>query len=122
AVVEAPAPAADGAAAAPTPAGPTAASIAASSAAEPYSREAKAFVEARVLNRDVKLVLEGVDKYGNLFGSVLYTPPPPLPGAAPPAPAAGADADAAAAAASAAPAAPAEEHLAEQLLKQGLAK
>ncbi|KXZ48282.1 hypothetical protein GPECTOR_29g59 [Gonium pectorale] len=89
------------------PAAPTAASIAASSAAEPYAREAKAFTEARILNRDVKLVLEGVDKYGNIFGTVLYTPPAPLP-AAPAAPAEGE--------------APAQEHLAEQLLKQGLAK
>ncbi|GLC57824.1 hypothetical protein PLESTB_001270800 [Pleodorina starrii] len=108
------APGEDGAAAAPV--APTAASIAATSAAEPYSREAKAFTEARVLNRDVKLVLEGVDKYGNLFGTVLYTPPAVLPGAPAAAPAA-------AAPAAAAPAAGGEqEHLAEQLLKNGLAK
>ncbi|KAG2441222.1 hypothetical protein HYH02_010066 [Chlamydomonas schloesseri] len=92
--------------AAPTSAAPTAASIAASSAAEPFAREAKAFSEARVLNRDVKLVLEGVDKYGNLFGTVLYTPP----------------AAAAAAAPAAATASGEQEHLAEQLLKNGLAK
>ncbi|GLI65134.1 hypothetical protein VaNZ11_008590 [Volvox africanus] len=87
-------------------AAPTAASIAASSAAEPFAREAKAFTEARVLNRDVKLVLEGVDKYGNLFGTVLFKAPAVLPGGAAPA----------------APAPEEQEHLAEQLLKQGLAK
>ncbi|GFR42157.1 hypothetical protein Agub_g3009 [Astrephomene gubernaculifera] len=106
---------AEGAAAAPAaaPAAPTAASIAAATAAtpaEPFAREAKAFSEARVLNRDVKLVLEGVDKYGNLFGTVLYTPPP------------AAVQPAAAAEGAAAPAAPQQENLAEQLLKQGFAK
>lgn len=39
--------------AAPVPAGPTAASIAATSAAEPFAREAKAFTEGRILNRRV---------------------------------------------------------------------
>ncbi len=57
-----------------------------------------------VLHRDVKLVLEGVDKYGNLFGTVLYSAP------------------AAAPAAGETPAAPQQEHLAEQLLRAGLAK
>ncbi|KAG2491495.1 hypothetical protein HYH03_010073 [Edaphochlamys debaryana] len=104
AVAAEPAVAAEGEGAA---AAPTAASIAASSAAEPFAREAKAFTEARILNRDVKLVLEGVDKYGNLFGTVLYTPPAPAP---------------AAPGAASAPAPAGEEHLAEELLKQGLAK
>jgi len=36
---------------------------------EPFSREAKFFSEYYVLNRDVTVILEGVDKY-NLFGSV----------------------------------------------------
>lgn len=57
-----------------------------------------------VRHRDVKLVLEGVDKYGNLFGTVLYNAP------------------AAAPAAGETPAAPQQEHLAEQLLRAGLAK
>ncbi|EFJ43941.1 hypothetical protein VOLCADRAFT_95870 [Volvox carteri f. nagariensis] len=76
----------------------------------------KAFTEARVLNRDVKLVLEGVDKYGNLFGTVLYTQPAVLPGAAAPAAPDAPPATAAVAAATE------QSHLAEQLLKQGLAK
>ena len=62
----------------------------------------------------MKLVLEGVDKYGNLFGTVLYTPLPaaaPANGAAAPAPAAAAAAGSGE-----------QEHLAEQLLKHGLAK
>lgn len=40
--------------------------------AEPYAREAKFFSEMRVLNRDVKVVLEGTDKYNNLFGVVYF--------------------------------------------------
>jgi staphylococcal nuclease domain-containing protein 1 len=39
---------------------------------EPLSREAKWFTESRCLNREVRVVLEGVDKYNNLFGSVFY--------------------------------------------------
>ncbi|XP_049367867.1 ribonuclease TUDOR 1 isoform X3 [Solanum verrucosum] len=39
---------------------------------DPYGREAKHFTETRVLNRDVRIVLEGVDKYSNLIGSVYY--------------------------------------------------
>lgn len=59
----------------------TAASIAAAGVAsaqvapggpEPLAREAKWFSESRVLNREVRVVLEGVDKYNNLFGSVFY--------------------------------------------------
>jgi staphylococcal nuclease domain-containing protein 1 len=53
----------------------TAAAAAASvpaAAAEPFAREAKWFSEVRVLNREVRVVLEGVDKYNNLFGSVVF--------------------------------------------------
>uniref|UniRef100_K3X0E8 Uncharacterized protein n=1 Tax=Globisporangium ultimum (strain ATCC 200006 / CBS 805.95 / DAOM BR144) TaxID=431595 RepID=K3X0E8_GLOUD len=39
----------------------------------PYSREAKHFTEMRLLHRDVELKLEGVDKYGNLYGSVVHS-------------------------------------------------
>ncbi|KAL4584654.1 hypothetical protein LXL04_009260 [Taraxacum kok-saghyz] len=38
-----------------------------------YGREAKHFTEIRVLNRDVRIVLEGVDKFSNLIGSVYYS-------------------------------------------------
>ncbi|RLN73714.1 hypothetical protein BBJ28_00026222, partial [Nothophytophthora sp. Chile5] len=38
----------------------------------PHAREAKHFAEMRLLHRDVELKLEGVDKYGNLFGSVVH--------------------------------------------------
>ncbi|CAL9094210.1 unnamed protein product [Musa textilis] len=41
-------------------------------APHPFGREAKHFTETRVLNRDVRIVLEGVDKYSNLIGSVYY--------------------------------------------------
>lgn len=40
--------------------------------ADPFGREAKHFTEIRVLNRDVRIVLEGVDKFSNLIGSVYY--------------------------------------------------
>ncbi|KAI5084373.1 hypothetical protein GOP47_0000542 [Adiantum capillus-veneris] len=39
---------------------------------EPYAREAKHFTEVRVLNRDVRVIVEGADKFGNLIGSVHY--------------------------------------------------
>ncbi|KAL2643329.1 hypothetical protein R1flu_010916 [Riccia fluitans] len=39
---------------------------------DPFAREAKHFAEVRVLNRDVRIVLEGVDKYNNLIGSIRY--------------------------------------------------
>ncbi|KAJ4756132.1 Nuclease domain-containing protein 1 [Rhynchospora pubera] len=39
---------------------------------DPFAREAKHFTEIRVLNRDVRIVLEGVDKNNNLIGSVYY--------------------------------------------------
>ncbi|GLT83908.1 hypothetical protein SLE2022_021720 [Rubroshorea leprosula] len=41
-------------------------------APEPYALEAKHFTEFRVLNRDVRIVLEGADKFNNLVGSVHY--------------------------------------------------
>eukprot|EP00252_Welwitschia_mirabilis_P024927 TRINITY_DN7610_c0_g1_i1.p1 TRINITY_DN7610_c0_g1~~TRINITY_DN7610_c0_g1_i1.p1 ORF type:complete len:993 (+),score=268.32 TRINITY_DN7610_c0_g1_i1:311-3289(+) len=39
---------------------------------DPFAREAKHFTEIRVLNREIRIVLEGCDKYGNLVGSVFY--------------------------------------------------
>jgi staphylococcal nuclease domain-containing protein 1 len=39
---------------------------------QPFALEAQSFVEQRLLNRDVKIVLQGFDKSGNFFGSVLY--------------------------------------------------
>ena len=39
---------------------------------EPFAREAKHFTEVKLLNREVRVVLEGTDKYQNLFCSVLY--------------------------------------------------
>ncbi|XP_044504152.1 ribonuclease TUDOR 1-like [Mangifera indica] len=39
---------------------------------DPYMVDAKHFTELRVLNRDVRIVLEGVDKFNNLIGSVYY--------------------------------------------------
>ncbi|XP_010942326.2 ribonuclease TUDOR 1 isoform X1 [Elaeis guineensis] len=41
-------------------------------APDPFGREAKHFTEIRALNRDVRIVLEGVDKFSNLIGSVYY--------------------------------------------------
>jgi staphylococcal nuclease domain-containing protein 1 len=40
---------------------------------DPFGREAKHFTEFRVLNREVRIVLEGVDKFSNLIGSVYYS-------------------------------------------------
>ena len=37
---------------------------------EPFAREAKFLSESKVLGRDVRVMLEGVDKFGNLFGQV----------------------------------------------------
>lgn len=37
---------------------------------EPFAREAKFLSETKVLGRDVRVMLEGVDKFGNLFGQV----------------------------------------------------
>ncbi|KAF7834078.1 ribonuclease TUDOR 1-like [Senna tora] len=47
-------------------------STTAETAADPFAPEAKFFTEMRVLNRDVRIVLEGVDKFSNLIGSVYY--------------------------------------------------
>ncbi|XP_027338494.1 ribonuclease TUDOR 1-like [Abrus precatorius] len=47
-------------------------STSAETAADPFAHEAKFFTEMRVLNRDVRVVLEGVDKFSNLIGSVYY--------------------------------------------------
>lgn len=41
-------------------------------APDPFGLEAKYFTELRVLSRDVRIVLEGVDKFSNLIGSVYY--------------------------------------------------
>lgn len=38
---------------------------------EPFGREAKFFTEHHILNRDVNIILEGVDKY-NVYGTVSY--------------------------------------------------
>ncbi|PRQ26700.1 putative micrococcal nuclease [Rosa chinensis] len=40
--------------------------------AEAFALESKFFTEARVLNRDVHIVLQGVDKFRNLIWSVYY--------------------------------------------------
>ncbi|KAL6193922.1 hypothetical protein ACLB2K_035006 [Fragaria x ananassa] len=40
--------------------------------AYPFASEAKLFTESRVLNRDVHIVSEGVDKFSRLIGSVYY--------------------------------------------------
>ncbi|KAH9127214.1 hypothetical protein AeMF1_002452 [Aphanomyces euteiches] len=38
----------------------------------PFAKEAKYFTEVRLLHRKVNVKLEGVDKFGNLFGSVVH--------------------------------------------------
>ena len=40
---------------------------------EPFAREAKFLSESKALGRDVRVMLEGVDKFGNLFGQVMYS-------------------------------------------------
>jgi staphylococcal nuclease domain-containing protein 1 len=42
--------------------------------AEPYAEEAKQFVESRLLQRDVKIILEGVANQANgiLLGTILH--------------------------------------------------
>ncbi|XP_004292750.1 PREDICTED: staphylococcal nuclease domain-containing protein 1-like [Fragaria vesca subsp. vesca] len=42
--------------------------------AYPFASEAKLFTETRVLNKDVRIVLEGVDECSRLIGSVYYYP------------------------------------------------
>jgi len=39
---------------------------------EPFSLEAQQYTENRLLNREVNIVLQGIDKLGNLFGSVQF--------------------------------------------------
>mmetsp|Transcript_28764 Transcript_28764/g.37765 ORF Transcript_28764/g.37765 Transcript_28764/m.37765 type:complete len:904 (+) Transcript_28764:127-2838(+) len=39
---------------------------------EPFAREAKHFTEIRLLHREVDVLLEGVDKYGNFYGTVCH--------------------------------------------------
>jgi len=39
---------------------------------ELFARESKHFTECKVLNREVRVCLEGVDKYNNLFGTVKF--------------------------------------------------
>ncbi|MBA0614754.1 hypothetical protein Godav_015001, partial [Gossypium davidsonii] len=39
---------------------------------DPFGPEAKHFTEFRCLNRDVYIVLKGIDKFSNLIGSVYY--------------------------------------------------
>lgn len=58
--------------AAATPTVPAPASAPAPVQPEPFAREAKWFTEQRALGREVRVVLDGVDKYQNLFGSVMY--------------------------------------------------
>ncbi|KAJ7957145.1 Ribonuclease [Quillaja saponaria] len=48
-------------------------SSSAETVADPFAPDAKFFTEMRVLNRDVRIVLEGVDKFSNLIGSVYYS-------------------------------------------------
>ncbi|KAF0894175.1 hypothetical protein E2562_035697 [Oryza meyeriana var. granulata] len=38
-----------------------------------FGEEAKHFTETRVLNRNVRIVLEGTDNFNNIFGSVYYS-------------------------------------------------
>jgi len=40
---------------------------------QPFATEAKHFTESSVLNREVRVVLQGVDKHDNLIASVLYS-------------------------------------------------
>ncbi|KAI5420343.1 hypothetical protein KIW84_044217 [Lathyrus oleraceus] len=40
--------------------------------ADPFAHEAKFFTDMTLLNRDVWIILKGVDKFNNLIGSVCY--------------------------------------------------
>ena len=42
---------------------------------QPFALEAKHFTEMAVLNREVRIVLQGVDKHDNLIGSLMYQTP-----------------------------------------------
>jgi staphylococcal nuclease domain-containing protein 1 len=77
----APAPAAAAAAA------PTAAAAAAAlpeAQPEPFAREARHFAELRCLNRECRLVLDGVSQFGVLVATVLHPLPAPQAAAAAP--------------------------------------
>jgi staphylococcal nuclease domain-containing protein 1 len=39
---------------------------------QPFAREARFFAESRLLNREVSLILEGVDKFKNFFATVVH--------------------------------------------------
>jgi len=39
---------------------------------EPFALEAKYFTETRLLNRELDIMLEGIDKFGNFYGTVLH--------------------------------------------------
>lgn len=39
---------------------------------QPFALEAKHFTEMAVLNREIRVLLQGVDKHNNLIGSVVY--------------------------------------------------
>ena len=41
--------------------------------AQPFAREARYFVETRLLNREVQVSLEGVDKNGALLGTIVHS-------------------------------------------------
>jgi len=40
--------------------------------APPFAHEARAFVERLLLHRDVGAVIQGIDKAGRLFGSIVF--------------------------------------------------
>lgn len=40
--------------------------------AEPFAAEARYFVESRLLNRDINVLLEGVDKFNNFYGTIQH--------------------------------------------------
>lgn len=44
--------------------------------AQPYAKEAVQFVESKYLQRDVYVLFEGVDKYGNVMGTILRSKNP----------------------------------------------
>src|SRR5262249_53007288 len=39
---------------------------------EPFALEGLHFVESRLMNRDVHVILHGADKFGNLFASIQF--------------------------------------------------
>jgi staphylococcal nuclease domain-containing protein 1 len=45
---------------------------AAANPAEPFALEARHFSETRLLNRELDVCLEGVDSYGNIFGTINH--------------------------------------------------